>query len=231
LRTQKVRRILALSRNREANSLYVPEHFRETRIEVLRALVERYSLGTLVAVTSEGITANHIPMQWLAAPDDGPGLLRGHVARANPLWRLLPDGSPALAVFIGPDHYVSPGWYPSKHEHGKAVPTWNYATVHVHGHIRFIDDASWLRQLVESLTDEHERASARRWRITDAPADYIAGMVRAIVGFEIRVTAIEGKFKASQNRSAADRAGVAEALRAAGLPADEVSQLAPEGGT
>ena len=97
--------------------------------------------------------------------------------------------------------------------------------------IRFIDDAGWLRQLVESLTNEHERNSAKRWRITDAPADYIAGMVRAIVGFEIRVSAIEGKFKASQNRSAADRAGVAEALRAAGLPADEVTQLAPEGGS
>jgi transcriptional regulator len=226
-----VRRILALSRNWEAKDLYVPEHFRETRIEVLRAFVERYSLATLVAVTSEGITANHIPMQWLAAPDDGAGLLRGHIARANPLWRLLPDGSPALAVFIGPDHYVSPSWYPSKLEHGKAVPTWNYATVHLHGHIRFIDDAGWLRQLVESLTDEHERSSAKRWRITDAPADYIAGMVRAIVGFEIQVAAIEGKFKASQNRSAADRAGVAEALRAAGLPADEVTQLAPEGGS
>jgi transcriptional regulator len=231
LRRQSVRRILTPSRIRETNDLYVPEHFRETRIEVLRAFVERYSLGTLVAVTSEGITANHIPMQWLAAADDGAGLLRGHIARANPLWRLLPEGSAALAVFIGPDHYVSPSWYPSKHEHGKAVPTWNYATVHVHGHIRFIDDAGWLRQLVESLTDQHERNSAKRWRITDAPADYIAGMVRAIVGFEIQVSAIEGKFKASQNRSAADRAGVAEALREAGWPADEVAQLAPEGGS
>jgi transcriptional regulator len=210
--------------------LYVPEHFRETRIEVLRAFVERHSFGTLVAVTPEGITANHIPMQLLSG-SDGPGLLRGHIARANPLWRLLEPGASVLAVFIGPDHYVSPSWYPSKHEHGEAVPTWNYATVHVKGHIRFIDDPGWLRTLVESLTDEHERQSVNRWRITDAPADYIAAMLRAIVGFEIQVSAIEGKFKGSQNRSAADRAGVAEALRAAGLPLDEVAQLAPESGS
>ncbi|MGA2860972.1 MAG: FMN-binding negative transcriptional regulator [Steroidobacteraceae bacterium] len=210
--------------------MYVPEHFRETRIEVLRAFVERHSFGTLVAVTPEGITANHIPMQLLSG-SDGPGLLRGHIARANPLWRLLEPGASVLAVFIGPDHYVSPSWYPSKHEHGEAVPTWNYATVHVKGHIRFIDDPGWLRTLVESLTDEHERQSVNRWRITDAPADYIAAMLRAIVGFEIQVSAIEGKFKGSQNRSAADRAGVAEALRAAGLPLDEVAQLAPESGS
>jgi len=194
-------------------------------MEVLRAFIARYSLGTLVAITSEGITANHIPMQLLPAAD-GPGVLRGHIARANPLWRLLQNDSPVLAVFVGPDHYVSPSWYPSKREHGKAVPTWNYATVHVRGHIRFIDDAGWLHNLVQSLTDEHEQAIVNRWRISDAPADFIDGMVRAIVGFEIRASAMEGKFKASQNRSAADRAGVAEALRAAGLPPADVAQLA-----
>jgi transcriptional regulator len=204
--------------------LYVPEHFRETRIEALHGLIAHYSLGTLIAVTSEGITANHIPMQLLPAVD-GPGVLRGHIARANPLWRLLQNEAPVLAVFVGPDHYVSPSWYPSKREHGKAVPTWNYAAVHVRGRIRFIDDAGWLRDLVESLTDEHEQGIANRWRISDAPADFIDGMVRAIVGFEIRASAIEGKFKASQNRSAADRAGVADALRAAGLPPEDVAQL------
>ena len=169
-------------------------------------------------------------MQLLSGPD-GLGLLRGHIARANPLWRLLESGASVLAIFLGTDHYVSPSWYPSKHEHGKAVPTWNYATVHVRGTIRFIDDPVWLRALVESLTDEHERHNVHPWKVTDAPADYIAGMVRAIVGFEILVSAIEGKFKASQNRSAADRAGVAEALRTAGLPADEVTQLAPQSGS
>jgi transcriptional regulator len=209
--------------------LYVPEHFRETRVDVLRAFIERYSLGTLVAVTPQGISANHIPMQWLSGPD-GPGVLRGHIARANALWRLLETGASVLAIFIGPDHYVSPSWYPSKHEHGKAVPTWNYATVHVIGHIRFIEDRGWLRNLVESLTDEHEGKRVDRWRVTDASADYIEGMLRAIVGFEIKVSSIEGKFKASQNRPAADRAGVANALRAAGLPPHEVALLAPEPG-
>jgi transcriptional regulator len=206
--------------------LYVPEHFRETRIDVLRALIEQYSLGTLVAVTPEGISANHIPMQLLPAPD-GAQLLRGHIARANPLWRQLEAGASVLAIFIGPDHYVSPSWYPSKHEHGKAVPTWNYATVHVKGRIRFIEDRGWLYSLVESLTDQHEQGNINRWRISDAPADFIEGMLRAIVGFEIEVVGIEGKFKASQNRSAADRAGVADALRAAGLAPHEVAQLAP----
>jgi transcriptional regulator len=209
--------------------VYVPEHFRETRSDVLRELIKHYPLGTLVAVTPEGIGANHIPMQWLAA-GDGPGLLRGHIARANALWRLLEPGTPVLAIFIGPDHYVSPSWYPSKREHGKAVPTWNYATVHVAGHIRFITDPGWLRSLVESLTEEHEQGRVDRWRITDAPADYIEGMLRAIVGFEITVSAMEGKFKASQNRPAADRAGVADALRAAGMTPDAVAQLASGSG-
>jgi transcriptional regulator len=207
--------------------VYIPEHFRETRIEVMRALVERYSLGTLVAVSAQGIDANHIPMQWLTGSDGGLGLLRGHIARANPMWRQLPAGAPVLAIFIGPDQYVSPTWYPSKREHGRAVPTWNYATVHIQGQIRFIEEAAWLREQIESLTDDHERARVHRWRIGDAPEDYISGMVRAIVGFEIPVSGIECKFKSSQNRTAADRAGVAAALHAAGVPAEEVEQLAP----
>ena len=207
--------------------MYIPEHFRETRIEVMRALVERYSLGTLIAVGAHGIDANHIPMQWLAGTDGGLGLLRGHIARANPMWRQLAAGAPVLAIFIGPDQYVSPTWYPSKREHGRAVPTWNYATVHIHGQIRFIEDAAWLREQIESLTDDHERDRMHRWRIGDAPEDYISGMVRAIVGFEIPVAALECKFKGSQNRSAADRFGVAEALRAAGVPPQDVEQLAP----
>ena len=219
-------RILVLPRNPEGNRLYVPKHFHETRIEVLRAFIQRHALGTLVALTPEGITANHIPMQLLSPPD-GPAVLRGHIARANPLWQLADCAAPVLAMFIGPDHYVSPSWYPSKQVHGKVVPTWNYAAVHVQGQIRFIEDPSWLHTLVESLTDENERESAHRWHLTDAPADYIEGMVRAIVGFEIQVSAIEGKFKGSQNRSAADRAAVADALRAAGVTPDDVAQLAP----
>ena len=181
------------------------------------------------ATTAEGLTANHIPMQ-ATLEAGGHGLLRGHIARANSLWRELATDAPVLAIFTGADRYVSPTWYPSKREHGKAVPTWNYATVHIRGQIRFIEDGGWLRSLVESLTDEHERGIPNRWRISDAPPDFIDGMVRAIVGFEIRVSAIEGKVKASQNRSAADRAGVAEALRAAGLAPGDVAQLARDPG-
>lgn len=217
-------RILFLLLNPEDNRLYVPKHFLETRLEVLHAFIQRHPLATLVTVASDAITANHVPMQLLSPPA-GPAVLRGHIARANPLWQDC--RVPVLAIFIGPDHYISPSWYPSKRAHGRAVPTWNYAAVHVQGQIRFIEDPRWLSTQVESLTEEHERDSSARWRITDAPADYIEDMVRAIVGFEIEVSAIEGKFKGSQNRSAADRAGVADALRAAGVTPDDVAELAP----
>jgi transcriptional regulator len=206
--------------------VYVPEHFRETRIDVLQAFVERHPLATLVAVTPAGLTANHIPLRAQLAPQGG-GVLRGHIARANTLWRELQPGAAVLAIFTGADGYISPMWYPSKREHGKVVPTWNYATVHVRGSIAFIDDAGWLRQFVTSLTDLHEGGRSERWHVSDAPADYIEGMLRAIVGFEITVTDVLAKFKGSQNRPAADRAAVAEALRAAGRSAQEVAEIAP----
>jgi len=206
--------------------MYVPEHFRETRIDVLQAFVERHALATLVAVTAEGLAANHIPL-ISKLTGEGSGVLRGHIARANSLWRDLPAGAPVLAIFTGEDTYVSPTWYPSKREHGKVVPTWNYATVHVNGNIRFIDDAAWLRQLVTSLTDIHESGSRERWHVTDAPPDYIDAMLRAIVGLEISVTRVTAKFKGSQNRSAADRAGVAAALRAEGRSQEASAEIAP----
>ena len=206
--------------------MYVPEHFHETRIEVLQALIDRHPLATLVAMTSEGLTANHIPLRaelWA----QGGGLLRGHVARSNSLWRKLENDAAVLAVFTGAEDYISPTYYPSKREHGKAVPTWNYATVHIQGNIRFIDDVTWLRDFVGSLTDLHEGGREPRWHVSDAPADYIDQMLRAIVGFEIRVSGIIGKFKGGQNRSAADRAGVNAALRTAGRSPEEVAELAP----
>jgi transcriptional regulator len=123
---------------------------------------------------------------------------------------------------------VSPNWYPSKREHGKVVPTWNYATVHVRGTIRFIEDASWLREFVGALTDTHERGTPKPWQVSDAPDDYIAGMLRAIIGFEIRIADVVGKFKGSQNRSTADRAAVHAALRAAGRSAADAAELAPQ---
>jgi transcriptional regulator len=206
--------------------VYVPEHFRESRSEVLQAFVERHPLATLVATTAQGLTANHIPLraQLLAG---GGGELRGHIARANPLWRELAPGAPVLAVFTGADSYISPGYYPSKRQHGKVVPTWNYAAVHVHGTIRFVEHAAWLLDFVSSLTDVHEAQRPQRWRVSDAPADYIEGMLRAIVGLEITVTSVVGKFKSSQNRPPADRAAVNAALRAAGRSAEEIAELAP----
>jgi transcriptional regulator len=135
-----------------------------------------------------------------------------------------------LAVFTGADSYVSPAWYPSKREHGKVVPTWNYAAVHVSGRIRFIEESSWLRELVGSLTDAHERGRAKPWRVSDAPADYIDAMLRAIVGFEIEISDVVGKFKGSQNRPAVDRAAVREALLEGGRSADDVAELVPDSG-
>jgi transcriptional regulator len=207
--------------------VYVPEYFRETRNEVLQAFVERHPLATLVALTAQGLTANHVPLQSQLAGAGG-GVLRGHIARANSLWRELAADAPVLAIFTGADSYVSPAWYPARREHGKVVPTWNYATVHVSGNIRFIEDALWLRQFVTSLTDVHEHELADRWQVSDAPAEYIDAMLRAIVGFEIAVTGVVAKFKGSQNRSAADRAGVAAALRAAGRSPEAIAEIAPQ---
>ncbi len=176
----------------------------------------------LIANTDSGLSADHIPMQLLPA---SAWQLRGHVARANPLWRRLAAGSAVLAVFRGAEHYVSPSWYASKAEHGKVVPTWNYAAVHVTGSIRFIEDPAWLLALVESLTDAHEQGRVDRWHVADAPADYRDGRLRAIVGFEIAVTSLIGKFKSSQNRSATDRTGVVRGLRADGATDEDLTEL------
>jgi transcriptional regulator len=219
---------LPFKRRRTAR-LYTPAHFRETRIEVLQALIRAHPLALLIAQLDTGLCAEHLPMQ-LARADDEPWRLRGHVARANPLWRRLPAGSPVLTVFRGADHYVSPSWYPSKQQHGQAVPTWNYAAVHLSGTIRFIEDPAWLLALVESLTDEHEHGRLPRWQVADAPADYRDEKLRAIVGFEIAVTGFTGKFKSSQNRPAADRAEVVQALRAEGVTDAALAELVRDPG-
>ena len=206
--------------------MYIPEHFRESRSDVLLAFIAQHPLATLVANTAQGLTANHIPLLWHAV-GDGSNVLRGHVARGNTIWRAVDRGASVLAIFTGAEHYISPTWYPSKREDGKAVPTWNYAAVHVRGYIRFIEDAAWLRAMVESLTDVHESSIADRWHVSDAPADYIDAMLRAIVGFEINVTGVEGKFKGSQNRSLADRTSVASNLRAGDSSVAQAHELVP----
>ena len=196
--------------------MYLPAHFEEKRPEVLHQLVLAHPLGLLVTLADAGLQANPIPFFLDADPGGGPGVLRAHVARANPLWREARSSVEALVVFQGPQAYVSPNWYPSKAEHGKVVPTWNYVMVQARGVLRAIDDAAWVHALVSRLTTHHERPQAQPWAVTDAPTDYIETMTRAIVGIEITLTALTGKWKVSQNRSAADRNGVARGLLATG---------------
>jgi transcriptional regulator len=195
--------------------MYLPKHFEETRVEVLHGLIRAYPLGALVTLAAGGLEANHIPFE--IDPDPTPfGTLRGHVARANPVWREFSRGTETLVIFQGPQLYVSPSWYPSKKEGGKVVPTWNYALVHAYGPLRTVDDAAWLRAFVAKLTDRHEAARPDRWHVTDAPADYVDKMVTAIVGIEVPIARLVGKWKVSQNRPAADRAGVVAGLEADG---------------
>lgn len=194
--------------------MYLPKHFEQTDAAAMAQLLAAQPLATLVWQSAAGLTAEHLPLLLDRGPQDGPhGTLRGHVARANPVWREA-AGAAVMAAFQGPQAYISPSWYPSKAETAKVVPTWNYAVVHVHGPLRVIEDATWLRALVGRLTDVHEAPRAPRWQVDDAPADYLAQMLAAIVGIEIPVTRWQGKWKLSQNRHAADRAGVADGLEA-----------------
>ena len=191
--------------------MYLPKHFEERDPERLRSFIQRYPLGSLVTATASGLDANHIPF---VCPDTGRavGTLHGHIARANPLWREDVRDAAALVIFHGPNGFISPSWYPSKRENARVVPTWNYAVVHVHGVLRFVDDPAWVRSHVEVLTREHEEKRDAPWAVTDAPADFVEKLVAAVVGIEISVTEVVGKWKVSQNRSISDRAGVAEAL-------------------
>jgi transcriptional regulator len=186
--------------------MYIPDQFRETRPEVLHEAVRAIGLATLVTQGAGGIEANHLPLLL----EDG--VLRGHFARAKPVWKSLGPDAQALAIFLGPHGYVSPGWYPSKAETGKAVPTWNYMTVHARGRIRLIEDPAWLRAHAGALSDVHETGRPAPWHLDDAPAGFIDGLLRAIVGFEITVTRLEGKWKLNQNRSGADIEGVRDGL-------------------
>ncbi len=194
--------------------MYLPRHFEAPDLHAMHALIGARPLATLVAAGAQGLGADHIPLE-LDATSGAHGTLRGHVARANPLWRDA-DGAEVLAVFHGPQAYVSPSWYPGKALHGKVVPTWNYTVVHAHGRLRAVDDAPWLRALVERLTTAHEAPFPVPWAVGDAPVDYLAQMLRAIVGIEITLTRLVGKWKTSQNRDRADRAGVAAGLAALG---------------
>ncbi|WP_134724616.1 FMN-binding negative transcriptional regulator [Paracoccus luteus] len=194
--------------------MYVPPAFAEDRPAVMAALIAAHPLATLITHGPGGLTANLIPMQL----DPAAQVLRAHLARANPQLDDLRAGAPVLAVFQGPQAYVSPGWYASKAEHGRVVPTWNYLTVQARGAPRVIDDADWLLAQVSALTDAHEAGAARPWAVTDAPAAFVAAQLRGIVGLELPVASMRGKWKASQNRPPGDRAGVIAALDGQGHP-------------
>jgi transcriptional regulator len=190
--------------------MYLPKTF-EPDAETLRQFMRAHPFGVLVTMTSNGLDANHIPFVFDAEPSPY-GTLRGHVARANPIWRECQAGADALVIFQGPDSFISPSWYPTKEETGAVVPTWNYIVVHAHGTVHVVEDAGWLRAHVEALTDRHESGRDAPWAVSDAPADYIQKMVGAIVGIEMRIARLAGKWKLSQNRSERDRAGVVDGL-------------------
>jgi transcriptional regulator len=190
--------------------MYLPKHFETTDIATLHAFIRQYPFAALVTRSADDLTANHIPFMLDSAPAPY-GTLLGHVARANPVWRSASDDD-VLVIFQGPNAFISPSWYPTKQETGQVVPTWNYAVAHVYGRITVHDNAAWVRSHVEALTHVHEDTRETPWHVTDAPADYIDRLVLGIVGIEIPIGRVLGKWKMSQNRSDEDRRGVVEGL-------------------
>lgn len=201
--------------------MYVPPAFREDDLPALHGVMREARLANLVTATEEGLLATPLPLFLM--PDEGPyGTLYGHLARANPQGKLVPTGE-AMALFMGPDAYVTPSWYASKREHGKVVPTWNYVAVHAYGPAEFFDDADRLLDVVTRLTRLHEEVRPEPWALTDAPAAFIRAQLRGILGLRMPISRIEGKRKMSQNRSAEDRAGVAAGLAASERVSDRAT--------
>ena len=193
--------------------MYTPSHFKQEDLAAIHELIERVGFASIVTVTADGLTATHAPV--LFDPSRGEhGVLRGHIARANAQWKSSLPAQVAMAIFAGPNSYVSPNWYASKREHGRVVPTWNYVAVHAHGPIEFSEDRDLLLDIVTCLTDKHERDSEHPWKVSDAPADYIEAMLKAIIAFELRITRIEASWKLSQNKTDADRVGVIAGMEA-----------------
>ena len=205
--------------------MYLPAHYNNPDPHALQALMRAHPLATLISQSPEGPSADHIPLEFDA--DDGPqGSLIGHVARANPVWQQA-QGQAVLAVFHGPQAYISPNHYPSKALHHRVVPTWNYAVVHAHGTLQIEQDPAWILALVTRLTQRHEAPSAQPWSVSDAPAEHVQRLLGAIVGIRIPLTRLVGKWKISQNMGEADRLGAASGLARAGSQAD-ADQLQPQ---
>ena len=192
--------------------MYIPKQFEEPRIDVMHELIRAHPLATLVTLSSSGLNANHIPLHLLESPAPF-GTLQGHVARANPMLRDLEKNLEVLAVFHGPDAYITPSWYATKQETGKVVPTWNYAVVHAYGYVRVIDDASWLRTHLEALTAHNEAAFAEPWAVADAPHDFTEKLIQHIVGFEMVISRLSGKWKVSQNQPQQNQVSVTAGLK------------------
>jgi transcriptional regulator len=213
----------------EGRAMYQPPAFREDRIEVQHELIRAHPLGLLVTAGPGGLIAN--PFPFLLDPEGSEkGTLRLHIARANPQWREFEAVEECLVVFQGPQDYVTPSWYATKRETGKVVPTWNYATVHAWGRPRVMNDDAWLRRQIEDLTRSRESHRAEPWKVDDAPADFVTAQMRVIVGVEIVISRIEGKWKMSQNRPAADRLGVIAGFREAGERGEAIADLVAERG-
>jgi transcriptional regulator len=195
--------------------MYINRDHAFTDLHAMHALMDAHPLGAWVLQDEAGLVANHIP--FLLDRSQGPhGTLIGHVARANPAWRMLDAQAPSLVIFQGPDSYITPNWYPGKAAHGKVVPTWDYAVVHAHGVARAVEDPAWLLYMLERLTDRQEAAQPVPWKVKDAPRAYIDKLLRAIVGIEFRIERLKGKLKASQDEAREDRLGTAAGLRGSG---------------
>lgn len=199
------------------NFMYTPESFRQDDLNLLHQLMRARPLAALVTLGSQGLVASHLPMLFDGAPEPW-GALCGHLSKANPQWKDFIPTVPALAIFNGVDHYITPSWYPSKKEHGRVVPTWNYAVVHVYGQLEIIDNRDWLLRHVRRMTETHEARFPKPWGVDDAPAAFVEGVVNGIVGIRLIISSIEGKWKLNQNRPQADRAGVIAGLHALGDP-------------
>lgn len=190
--------------------MYNPSPFKQQDDQQLKGFITQYPLATLVSINSSGLEANHIPLYFIE--EAGKLLLRGHIAKANPLWKEAGDKSQVLIIFQGPQSYISPNWYPSKKEHGKVVPTWNYACVHLSGEISFISDNAWKLDMLNTLTNKSERHQAAPWKVADSPEGYIERLMAGIVGIEISLSSMQGKWKMSQNKSDSDHQGVVDGL-------------------
>jgi len=195
--------------------MYIPTHFEESDPDRLHALIAKHPFGILVTRGASGLDANHLPFD-LEVPHDSLGVLHTHVARANPVWKEIASGDEVLVVFRGADAYISPNWYPSKHEHHRQVPTWNYMVAHAHGRVTVHDDERYLRGLVGRLTKHHEAAQPHPWRMGESPQTFISEMLASIVGLQIEITRLVGKFKLGQNKETRDVLGAAHALKTQG---------------